>query len=741
MAEQKSLEGANTDDPEIAHLLVAVIENRAKEVGIAVFDPVQVSLRLLQFIESSRTYTTSLSILRAYIPSQLIVVGSNQETLSSGINKAARPFHQVPMSRTCFDDTKGSLAVSHCASEATRADLEGTALRSNYYLALGAAGALLHFLEQEQHTVLAGGTLHVMYVSPTSYMHIDIATVRALELIKPMKAPTQGSRGGSLFWWLNHTKTRSPNVMLLQANLLQPLTDIGTIQLRYNVVEELLGSDDLACSIGHCLASLPNNLDKLCSGLAFWPSAPGKDPVQRIASLVQSVILLREALTALPSLADALEPAKSELLKAVRANASHPVFAELLQVIDAALDSDVSSSKAAFVNRTQQCFAVKSGVDSFLDLARTSFCRISEEIHELAAKYRETHGIVSLKAAQLQYAAKRGFYLMAQRPGAKTKEGTVPPLPRKFVQLEGGTRNRVTIACTTAELNALNARLKDATNDCMIITQQILEGTVSTACQRLSMMHRLIDSVALLDMLASFALAISQSDGNYVRPQLTEHGPMAIVEGRHPLVEQLMDTEYQANDTYLAESSSFYVITGPNMAGKTTYLRQVALITILAHMGCHVPARLASLRPVDGLLTRIGTSDSIENNSSSFMSCWTVFSWWLQETAHIIGHATDRSLVLIDELGRATSTADGVAIAWAISEHLIGVGAFTLFATHFSPLGELAEMYPSCKQWHFGVDTGEQRLQYGHKLLPGQAAVLHYGLLMAPAVSESSQFH
>ncbi|CAL8469479.1 g9020 [Coccomyxa elongata] len=520
--------------------------------------------------------------------------------------------------------------------------------------------------------------------------------------------------------------------MLMQANLLQPLTDVSTIKLRYDVVEELLGSDELACNIGQCMTSLPNNLDKICSCLALRPSSARKDPVQRIASLVQSTILLREALTALPSLADALQPAKSELLKAashdqaVRANTVHPAFAKLLQTVDEVLDRDAASSRTPFVNRTQQCFAVKGGVDSFLDLARSSFCRISEDIHELAAKYRDSHSMDSLK---LQYAAKRGFYLLAPRPGAKMKGGVAGPLPRKFVQLEGGARSRDTVACTTAELNALNARLKDATNDCMIITEQILEGTASSACQYLSMLHRLIDGLALLDMLASFALAIRQADSTYVRPQLTEHGPMAIMEGRHPLVEQIIELDYQANDTYLAETSSFYVITGPNMAGKTTYLRQVALITILAHMGCYVPAKKASLRAVDRLLTRIGTSDSIENNSSSFMM-------EMQETAHILSHATERSLVLIDELGRATSTADGVAIAWAVSEHLIGAGAFTLFATHFAPLGELAHMHPNCKQWHFGVDPTAQGLehQYGHKLVPGEGAAVHYGLLMAPAV-------
>nr|AKI32388.1 DNA mismatch repair protein MSH4 [Watanabea reniformis] len=298
-------------------------------------------------------------------------------------------------------------------------------------------------------------------------------------------------------------------------------------------------------------------------------------------------------------------------------------------------------------------------------------------------------------------------------------------MPDGFMQLQNKARKEA--HCTTHELHALNLRLQDALNDCMVLTYQVLDGLVTMVLQRMGLLHKLTDNMALLDKLCAFAGVVRDSVTKYVRPKCTEEGPLAIVEGRHPLLECMEGIDFRPNDTYLADYSSFYIISGPNMSGKSTYLRQVALIVIMAQMGCFVPAKFASIRMVDRLFTRIGAGDSIESNSSSFMV-------EMQETAYIVNNATPRSLVIIDELGRATSTADGVGIAWAVSEHLISLACPTLFATHFARLEELATLYPNCKLWHFNVDVDSNQLHFTWCLRPGAKTAAHYGLKLAPMV-------
>ncbi|DBA95622.1 TPA: hypothetical protein ACH3X3_013469 [Trebouxia sp. C0006] len=731
--------------------VVAIIENRAKEastaalttrpqwtatlqqanllrlqVGMAAMDTDTMKLSLMQYVESTRTYNNTLSLLQMYEPSALIIVGTNQAVLSTRLNQATRAFHQVPLGRACFDDTKGAALLGQYAGEGTKVDLEGTALRSSYYLAFGAAGALLSYLEQEQHMFLAANCLDVDFAGTQNHMQIDLASVEALELIKPLAAGAASKKGTSLYRFLNYTKTVG-GARLLRANLLQPLTSLDTLRMRQDAVQELVSNGDLAFTVGQGLSQMPKDLDRVCGTLAMRNAntKANSDAARRISSLVGSLILLKETLELLPGLGHPLEGADSELLQAIGTNCTHEVSQNLLETATEVLDEDVKSSKTSFINRTQQCFAVKSGVDGILDLARSTFCRVTEQVHELVDKYKTEYGLDALKVS---YAARRGFYMVCPQPGAINKAGEAnPALPRTFIQLDA--KNRHNVDCTSHELNALNSRLKDATNDCMVLTEQVLDATVAVIAQHISHLHKLIDNIALLDMLCSLATVVSRNSEPYVIPQCTQTGPIAIVEGRHPIIETRDDMSFQSNDTYMAEASSFHIITGPNMAGKSTYLRQVALIVIMAQIGSFVPAKFASVRLVDKLFTRIGTSDSIESNSSSFMV-------EMQETAHIVNHATERSLVIVDELGRATSTADGIGIAWAVSEHLIGLGACTLFATHFSRLSELAAVYPNCKLWHFGVNASAQseRLDYTWKLQEGQQQAVHYGLILANSV-------
>ncbi|KAG0569176.1 hypothetical protein KC19_6G071200 [Ceratodon purpureus] len=211
---------------------------------------------------------------------------------------------------------------------------------------------------------------------------------------------------------------------------------------------------------------------------------------------------------------------------------------------------------------------------------------------------------------------------------------------------------------------------------------------------------------------------------SYIRPEFTETGPIAIEKGRHPVLEGTIAEEFVANNAFISEASNTMIVTGPNMSGKSTYLRQVVLITIMAHIGCYVPARFASFRIVDHIFTRIGTSDNIELNSSTFMT-------EMRETAYLLNNLTSRSLVVVDELGRATSTGDGFAIAWSCCEYMLSFKAYVLFATHMQRLTELSSVYPNVRICYFDVSILNNRLDFKFLLREGFTNVAHYGIRLA----------
>ncbi|KIZ06394.1 DNA mismatch repair protein MSH4 [Monoraphidium neglectum] len=690
-------------EDDLAPIFAACIENRAKEVGVAVLDLAALRLELSQFIEPGHTYTSTLMHLVPRAPWQVVVVGSSHHEVagSSSLNAALRaaPLRLAHAARGAFDDTRGCLAVSELAAASCKPDAPaGAAASKSHYLAFGAAGALLQHLSAGAGAVIAPGSLR---------MCSNLAITRQ----RPAGAP-----------------------------------------------------------------------------------AATKDPTLKIASQVEAVILLRCLLRALPALSESMAWVATPLLGAVRSNLVRPELQDLLADVEAALEEEAQASKGAFAGRMHQVWAVRSNVDPFLDMARTTFNRLTEAIRSLAEKQRAEPALAGLKA---KYTHAKGWHFVLPQPkpatGPAAVAATQPQLPRGFLVLE--QRGRGQVLATTHELNALNARLRDAAADAIMLTQQasgrkpycsqtqalkVLDGLVSKALAQMPLLLQarpgaqslhghgvmIIDSVALLDMLVSFFQAVTGSPHEYVRPRITPSGPLAVTAGRHPLLEALLHNRhgpaaaaaaaagldapparpgrrqgpgaagggsgaaavfvapvaYAANDTYASEAATLHLITGPNMAGKSTYLKQarrVAMLVIMAQMGCYVPASFMSLTPFDRIFTRIGTADNIESNASSFMV-------EMAETAAIVSQATDRSLVLIDELGRATSTADGVGLAWAVCEYLLTLGCPTLLATHFRQLEELASLYPSCRLWRMQARRGARRAS-GSKSPQRPAAVFRAG--------------
>lgn len=371
--------------------------------------------------------------------------------------------------------------------------------------------------------------------------------------------------------------------------------------------------------------------------------------------MVQSFLQLRELLRTLPQLADALTPARCALLCTLRETASAPLFSHLLQRLDGLLDEDACPSTSAFLNRTQECFALKGGVDALLDVSRQAFCRATEQVrggegsksveicgcsvtckkrcahlrrlfqglllsfgelkllrlhtapqvHELADDLRQRH---SLPGLRVQYTTRRGFYFVVGPAAGKKRGGggrgggeqldpgdegnkesarasSAPPqVPRSFTVMQACGRS---VHATCDELSALNSRLRDAGEDCLRLTEAQLEGASEDILETyLPALHRLVDGLALADMLSGMARRLEGTGLPYTRPVLTSSGPIALVEARHPVLESAdRGRPFQSNDAWLSLDSSLLVVTGPNMSGKSTYLRTVALCVVMAQVG------------------------------------------------------------------------------------------------------------------------------------------------------------
>ncbi|XP_038907063.1 DNA mismatch repair protein MSH4 isoform X2 [Benincasa hispida] len=711
------------DAGERSSFVIGLIENRAKEVGVAAFDLRSASLHLSQYIETSSSYQNTKTLLHFYDP-MVILVPPNKLAPDGmvGVSVLADRFFatvkKVVMARACFDDTKGAVLIKNLAAKEPSA-LGLETYYKQYYLCLAAAAASIKWIEAEKGIIVTNHSLLVTFNGSSDHVSIDATSVQNLEIIEPLHSNLWGTsnKKRSLYNMLKTTKTIGGS-RLLRANLLQPLKDIETINARLDCLDELMSNEQLFFGLSQALRKFPKETDRVLCHFCFKQKKATNEVLRaanakKSQNLISSIILLKTALEALPLLSKVLKEAKSFLLANIyKSVCENEKFATIRKRIEEVIDEDVLHARVPFIARTQQCFAVKAGIDGLLDIARRTFCDTSEAIHNLANKYREEYKLPNLK---LPFNNRQGFYLSIPHKDVQGK------LPSKFIQVLKHGNN---IRCSTLELASLNVRNKSAAGECYIRTEICLEGLVDAIREDVSMLTLLAEVLCLLDMIVnSFAHTISTKPvDRYNRPNFTDNGPMAIEAGRHPILESIHN-DFVANSIFLSEAANMIIVMGPNMSGKSTYLQQMCLLVILAQIGCYVPAHFSTLRVVDRIFTRMGTDDSLESNSSTFMT-------EMKETAFVMQNVS-QSLVVVDELGRATSSSDGFAIAWSCCEHLLSLKAYTIFVTHMEGLSELATVYPNVKVLHFHVDIRNNRLDFKFQLKDGMRHVPHYGLSLA----------
>ena len=549
-------------------------------------------------------------------------------------------------------------------------------------LATGAAAALLHYLRETQRAALDHLERPAFY-NRADTLVLDATTVRNLELAEPLFAGE--SKESTLLHVLDRTRTGMGG-RLLRRRMLAPSINVAEINARLDAVAEMHATPILRFAIGGDLASILD-LERLLSKLALATAGP-----RDLAALARSLAMV-------PSLKKRLEGAKSQHLDLDEiADVRDPVLAALAD------EPPVNLADLGII---------RDGFDPRLDELRDISKNSKTYLAQIEQRERTRTNIGSLK---VRFNNVFGYYIEI----SKANLHLAPPDYERKQTLVNAER------FTTPELKELEVKILEAEEKMLVIEREIFETLRALTASHAARIKSTAAGIAELDV--TVALAEVAAENRYTRPHFDADGEMRVVAGRHPVIEKLAAKDAQRfipNDLYFHPENEFIaVITGPNMGGKSTYLRQAALLTILAQMGSFVPAESALLPIVDRVFTRIGAADNLARGRSTFMVEMT-------ETAVILNTATARSLVVLDEIGRGTSTYDGLALAWAVVEHIHrNIRAKTLFATHYHELTELAETLPGVRNLHVSVKESGDQILFLRKVEPG-AADKSYGIEVA----------
>jgi len=551
-------------------------------------------------------------------------------------------------------------------------------------LAIQAAGAVLQYLQETQKTAATQIAAMSTY-STAAYMTLDAATRRTLELTRTWR---DGNVRGSLLWVLDATQT-AMGARLLRRWIEQPLLDKDAIQARLDAVEALVVRHDVRTALRDLLRGVAD-IERLLGRVAY-KTATARD-----------LVALRLSLERIPRIRALLE--ESGLVDGpLRDAAAMEDLSDVAADIAATLVDDPPAT-------VKEGGLIRPGYSAEVDQLRDAGRRGKQWIAELEEAERQRTGIKSLKVG---FNKVFGYYIEVTRPNLHL----VPPDYERKQTLANAERF-VTPALKEQEALILNAedRVVELEYELFVQLRNRVEartGQIQSAARQL----------AQLDVLA--ALAHVAVERRWVKPEIDEKLRIAIKGGRHPVVEALIpDGSFVPNDTLLDENQRLIILTGPNMAGKSTYLRQVALIVLLAQIGSFVPAERAQIGLVDRIFTRIGAADDLGTGQSTFMV-------EMNEAANILHHATERSLIVIDELGRGTSTYDGMALAQAIAEYIHDkIGARTLISTHYHELTRLPERLPRARNYRTEVAEHRGRIRFLYTVVPG-GADRSYGLNVA----------
>ncbi len=556
-------------------------------------------------------------------------------------------------------------------------DLSPLGLTDEYRLAAQAAGALMRYLDETQKNALEHITELRIYQGGDT-MLLDRNTRRNLELTESLRSRT---KKGSLLWLMDKTSTAMGG-RLLRSWIEQPLVNREEILRRLDAVEEFTSQHVLTMTLSEELQGV-YDVERLLSKVSY-KSLNARDCLSLCASLKK-----------VPGIRNLLSGAQSQGVQAVYA------LLDPLEDLTGLLERAIHPDAPPVISEGG---IIRDGYSAILDEYRSAATNGKQWIIDLEAKEREATGIKNLR---IQYNRVFGYYIEV----TKSYYDMVPMRYQRRQTLANSERY------ITPELREIEQKIVGAQEQSVRLELQLFTEIREKIAGEIVRIQHTAQGLKTLDALLSLAkVAVGN---HYVRPEITQDGSMEIIEGRHPVVEQTMqEGGFVPNDAVMDQDQArMLIITGPNMAGKSTYMRQVALITLMAHLGSFVPAKSAKIPIVDRIFTRVGASDDLASGQSTFMV-------EMSETAYILRNATRHSLIILDEIGRGTSTFDGLAIAWAVVEYLCDparVGAKTLFATHYHELSELEGQVEGVQNYCISVKEHGEDVIFLRKIVRGGA--------------------
>jgi DNA mismatch repair protein MutS len=641
------------------------LEEKSSTYGIALLD-----ISTGEFMCSQGPLAYIQKLVQSFLPAEILYPKKHR---SAFVDAFGEQFHSFTMEEWIFTH---EFTYPLLTQQFKTKNLKGFGIE-NSPLGIISAGVILHYLAETEHRAI-GHISSIQRIEEDKYVWLDRFTIRNLELIHPTQ-----EGGVPLIALIDQTLTAMGG-RLLRKWLVLPLKELKMIEQRQEGVAGLLALDTLLDQVSELLKPI-GDVERMISKVAAGRINP------------RELNALKKALQQIPEIKTLLSASTSPSLSGLAS--SLDTCAELVDKIDTILREDPPVLM-------HQGGMIKSGFLAELDELHGLSSSGKNFLADIQKREIERTGITSLKVS---YNKVFGYYLEV----TNAHKDRVPPEWIRKQTLVNAERY------ITEELKIYEEKILSAEDKISVIEFRLFQELVQETLSYITQIQQNALGVATLDVLASFATVAKKN--NYVRPSLNETEIIDIKGGRHPVIEKQLPAgeNYIPNDIYLDDKTQqIMMITGPNMAGKSALLRQTALIVLLAQMGSYVPAESATLGLVDKVFTRVGASDNLSKGESTFMVEMT-------ETAAILNNLSSRSLVLLDEIGRGTSTYDGVSMAWAIAEHLHNHPSYkakTLFATHYHELNELTQDFPRIQNFHVSVKEVGNKIIFLRKLLPGGSA-------------------
>ncbi|KAH7417464.1 DNA mismatch repair protein-like protein MutS [Cadophora sp. MPI-SDFR-AT-0126] len=674
--------GSTIGGGESHQIVCAISEGRgiSPTVGLA-FVNITTGEAVLSQICDNQFYARTINKLYVFDPTEILIVSTSgppnkKSNMYSIVEENIISSRIITVDRKYWSETAGLDYIQDLAFTEDIGAIK-VAIGGNYFATCCFAAAL-KYINLSKSLSFAFHSLRIRFQPSEGSMMIDLATIKSLELIQNLQ---NAKSKACLLGIMNQTLTPM-GLRLLRLNILQPSTQASVLEQRYDA-------------------------------LIIIPTQPD---IQHSEQSINRILMLKSFVQSVLPLFEALAGARSQLLCDIRENFRPGYLTPTMELIKGVINDDVTYQKTPLDLRNQRTYAVKSGVSGLLDVARQTFKEITEDVHQHVMDINQRFNIV----AETRYDNSRRYFLQLFESDFEGR-----PIPDILINRY---RKKGKIECQTLELVKMNQRIEGSHQEVVLMSDQTVQQLIDDIRGEIPALFRVCESIALLDMIASLAhlATTNEQQAEYTRPQITDC--IAISAGRHPIRERIHKEKFIPNDAYASEQTRFQIITGCNMSGKSTYIRSIALMCLMAQVGSFIPAESATLPLITQLFARVSMDDCIEANVSTFAS-------EMRETSFILRNIDKSSLVIIDELGRGTSSRDGLAISLSIAEALVASGAFVFFATHFRELAQILQNKEGVVNMHLEVDFGqEDTMAMLYKVRNGYIQEQHYGLAVARVV-------